>query len=203
MGVFKVTIPELTQCNFSISQPEDSGNRYSPVSIHMFKIDEKGFNEGIYEAALFASVGNYKDGFVFKGAARDTFIDKYCCEFAAGDYYLIAEVDWVEGNKDKSFVLNCYSKGAVTAQDATDSVSVGSIFAKWAETNLRDALANIEEGEEVDEMNLLSWDWGHKSKYVNGPNQYENTTEGGIRTILINNVKGHGSWIVTSEIKDS
>ena len=118
----------------------------------MFKIDEKGFDEGIYEAALFASVGNYKDGFVFKGAARDTFIDKYCCEFAAGDYYLIAEVDWVEGNKDKSFILNCYSKEAVTAQDVTDSVSIGSIVAKWAETRLRDAMAvELEEGETLDD----------------------------------------------------
>ena len=38
---------------------------------------------------------------------------------------------------------------------------------------------------------------------MNGPNQYEYTTEGGYKVIHINNVKGHGSWTVTSEIKDS
>ena len=52
-------------------------------------------------------------------------------------------------------------------------------------------------------MNLLSWDWPYKSKYVNGPNQYECEGAAGYKVILINNVKGHGNWIVTSEIKDS
>lgn len=48
---------------------------------------------------------------------------------------------------------------------------------------------------------MLPYDWSYESKYVNGPNQYEGTAAG-YKVILINNVKGHGNWIVTSEIKN-
>lgn len=40
------------------------------------------------------------------------YVQEYAQEYemSAGDYYLIIEVHWVEGTKDKSFALNCYSK---------------------------------------------------------------------------------------------
>lgn len=50
-------------------------------------------------------------------------------------------------------------------------------------------------------MNLLSFDWPFKGKYVNGPMQYEREMLG-YKVIIINNFRDLGSWIVTSEIKD-
>ena len=173
--------------------PKDSGHKYSKVEIHLFEICD---DEGIKENRNFTEFGDDRDTFT-----SNMYFDRK--EMSAGDYYLIAEVFWVEGTKDKSFALNCYSRVDVTAQDVTDSVNIGSIFAKWGETTLKDAKANIAEGDEEgeDDKNLLSFDWPYKGKYVNGPMQYERETTN-YKVIIINNFRDLGSWIVTSEIKD-
>ena len=53
--------------------PKDSGHKYSPVRIHMFKLHEKGFEEGVYESNMFSTIGDYGHDFEYKGGARDTF----------------------------------------------------------------------------------------------------------------------------------
>lgn len=118
-------------------------------------------------------------------------------------------------------MLNCYSKDAVITEDVTDTVSASIIFAKWADTIIKPHLKeNKAEGEEEEDdegdlaeyggqmvpdkvVNMLEYGWEYESKFVNGPNQYGFITDAGYKVIIINNVKGHGNWNVTSEIKDS
>lgn len=62
----------------------------------MFKIDEKGFDEGVTEAEQFSSGGNYYSDGTYYGGRRDLFLSKGGNSFklTAGDYFLIADVQW-------------------------------------------------------------------------------------------------------------
>ena len=53
-------------------------------------------------------------------ATRDMYIEAYLEE--AGDYLIVAEVDWIEYTYDKTFALTCYSEHPVVYEDISDSV---------------------------------------------------------------------------------
>lgn len=41
------------------------------------------------------------------------FFDEFDGLLGAGSYFIIAEVDWTDGSKDKSFAVTCYGPGGV------------------------------------------------------------------------------------------
>jgi len=63
------------------------------------------------------------------------FMDEFNIE--EGDYYLIAEVDWIEATKDKSFAVTVYSENKVIFEDITDTVDKAKIMMKWGESNFK------------------------------------------------------------------
>ena len=80
--------------------PRNSGYKYSPARIHIFKMMGKGLDDGLEHDRRWATR---------QGALRDMYIDEEA-EYKAGEYIVVAEVDWIEATQDKSFALTCYSE---------------------------------------------------------------------------------------------
>jgi hypothetical protein len=50
------------------------------------------------------------------GWDRDNYLE--CPELEAGEYYLVAEVDWNENTEDKSFIVNCYGASSIEFEES-------------------------------------------------------------------------------------
>ena len=54
-----------------------------------------------------------------------------------GEYYIIAEVDWIQATKDKTFALTVYSEHNVIFEDITGTINIEKIMMKSAESNFK------------------------------------------------------------------
>jgi hypothetical protein len=82
---------------------KDSGYEYSSSRLYLAQIngdDEVTFVKGNKA-----------------GWDRDNYLE--CQDLEAGEYYLVAEVDWNENTEDKSFVLNCYGASVIEFDESS------------------------------------------------------------------------------------
>lgn len=59
-------------------------------------------------------------------------------KYEKGEYYIIADVNWIEATQDKTFNVTVYGTKAVQFEDVTDTVDKVKILKKWSETNFKD-----------------------------------------------------------------
>lgn len=72
--------------------PKNSGYKYSPARMHLVQLDGKGLDDGVRIRRSNKGKGsNYGSN----EATRDMYQDVEAITLDKGEYYIIAEVDWI------------------------------------------------------------------------------------------------------------
>ena len=87
-----------------MSEADEDNYNYSETKLLLMKVNSDGSKE-------------YIKG-INKCWQRDTYLE--CQDLEAGEYLLVAEVDWFEETDEKSFVITCYGESHVDLEDMDD-----------------------------------------------------------------------------------
>lgn len=117
-GLLKFSAQSSGEYTFSVSQkgermfPRNSGYQYSNARLWVVKILGDG---------QFQYIQGYK---TLK--TRDVYLKVE--DLAVADYYLVTQVDWIEGVEDHDYVVTSYGESGLSFEDETSSLTVEEVL---------------------------------------------------------------------------